>query len=505
MNARIRRSGLLITAAFVVLFGMLNWLQIVSAKELYNDPRNFRRIVRDYANPRGPIVDSEGLAVAVSVPADNQYDFLRTYPYGPLFGNVTGFYSFQFGASGIEDVFNDELTGRDPDVGAADLLGLLQGEVHTGTVQLSIDARAQELARQALAGRRGSVVVLDTRTGAVVALYQEPGFDPTVISGHDVDAAKRDDAALAASNPDPRLARSFREIYPPGSTFKIVTAAAALTFGIANPDTEFPVLTELDLPLTDRTLSNFGGSACGGSLRDSFARSCNTVFAQLGLDLNEDLVKSLQAWGIGESIPFDLRAARATRPAAGTFRDNAPLFAQAAIGQGEISVSPLQMAMIAATVANGGQMMRPYVVQRVLDVDADIVAETAPEIWRTPITADVAAIMRDLMVGVVDRGTGSAARIEGVSVAGKTGTAQVQSADPHAWFVGFAPADATLTQRQYAIAVLIENGGDLGSEATGGRLSAPVAQQVLSGLISGQLPSPTPAGGLPIPGPTPGG
>jgi penicillin-binding protein A len=501
VNTRVRRTALSLCVVFVCLFGMLNYLQVVHAEKLDDDPRNFRRIVRDYANPRGDILDANGVVVATSTPTDDQYEYLRTYPYGALFGNVTGFYSFQYGATDIEDVYNEQLTGRDPKIGAADLVDLLRGRVRTGTVQLTIDARAQQLARDALGGHQGSVVVLDAQTGAVVALYQEPAFDPTVISSHDIAAAQADYTALNAQQPNPMLSRSYRERFPPGSTFKIVTAATALSLGRVTPETEFPVLTQLDLPQTDRTLANFGGEACGGSLTESFTDSCNTVFGQIGLDLGDDLATGINAWGIGQDVPFDLRAAKGTAPTAGSFQDNQPLFAQAAIGQAEVSVSPLQMAMVAATVANGGQQMRPHIVDKILDVDNKVVDQTKPEVARTPVTPDVAATVRDLMVGVVDHGTGTAAQIEGIQVAGKTGTAQVaEGVNPHAWFVGFAPAVPQPGQRQYAVAVIIENGGSLGSEATGGRIAAPVAKAMLEGLLTGQLPAPIPPGFGPVPG-----
>jgi peptidoglycan glycosyltransferase len=505
VNRRVRRTALSLCTVFVALFGMLNYLQVVHAEKLDDDPRNFRRIVRDYANPRGDIIDANEVVVATSTPTDDQYEYLRTYPYGALFGNVTGFYSFQYGATDIEDAYNDQLTGRDPKIGAADLIDLLRGRVRTGTVKLTIDARAQQLARDALNGRQGSVAVLDAQTGAVVALYQEPAFDPTVISGHDIPAAQADYTALNAENPNPMLSRSYRERFPPGSTFKIVTASTALSLGRVTPDTPFPVLTQISLPQTDRTLSNFGGEACGGTLTESFAQSCNTVFGQIGLDLGDDLARGIQAWGIGEDVPFDLRAAKGTAPAVGSFKDNQPLFAQAAIGQAEVSVSPLQMAMVAATIANGGQQMRPHVVDEILDVDAKVVDKTQPQVARTPISPDVAHTVRDLMIGVVDHGTGTAAQIDGIQVAGKTGTAQVaEGQHPHAWFVGFAPAVPQPGERQYAVAVLVENGGDLGSEATGGRIAAPIAKTMLEGLLTGQLPEPVPPGFGTVPEPTPG-
>jgi peptidoglycan glycosyltransferase len=281
---------------------------------------------------------------------------------------------------------------------------------------------------------------------------------------------------------NPQLARAWRERYPPGSTFKVVTAALALEAGVAPPDRQFPRISALDLPQTDDTLENFGGNTCGGNLEESFISSCNTTFGQLGLDLNERLASGVEQFGLNTSPPpadVNPKVVPSVGPARGSFRDNQPLFAQAAIGQNQVQVTPLEMAMVAAAVGNGGRMMVPHVVSEIRDVENRVVRRIAPQRWREAMNPATAAELTRYMVEVVNQGTGTAAQIPGIQVAGKTGTAQVEGKDPHAWFISFAPAENPV----YAVAVLVENGGDLGSEATGGRVAAPIAAEMYRVLL----------------------
>jgi peptidoglycan glycosyltransferase len=250
----------------------------------------------------------------------------------------------------------------------------------------------------------------------------------------------------------------------------------------------YPELKELELPLTDRTLKNFGGETCGGTLVQSFTESCNTTFGQIGLDLGDKFAVDLPKFGVNTEPPnTDLRPnlVRSNGPKPGTFKTDAPLFAQAAIGQADVFVTPLEMAMIAQSIANGGNMMVPHVLDHVENADGDDVPGSRFESrsFAQSTTPEVAAEVRDMMVGVVDHGTGTNARIPGIQVAGKTGTAQVAGNDkPHAWFIAFAPADNPV----YAISVLVEHGGDLGSEATGGKVAAPIARNILAALLNAQ-------------------
>jgi len=511
MNRQVRRVGIAVVVCFLALFVQLNYLQVVKAHSLANNPRNVRAVVRDYSEPRGQIITADGVVVARSVPVNDEFERLRTYPTGPLFAHTSGFFSFTLGATGVEDAYNSDLSGRNLDRQFHNIGDWLIGKEQTGDAVLSLRNVAQEAARDALGERKGSVVVVDPATGEVLAMWSYPSYDPGPLAGH---APKPVQAAYNGYTHDPAnpmLARAYRERYPPGSTFKIVTASTAIETGTANPGSRYPVLRFLGLPQSDKQLHNFGDEACGGTMADSFRVSCNTTFAQVGLDLGEKLVDGMKAFGITEDIPFDLPAARSSGPAAGTFGHNKPSFANAAIGQGDVAVTPLQMAMVAAAIANGGVMMAPHVVKEIRDADGRVIRTIGPTEWKRAVSPTTASALTQMMIDVVKRGTGTAAAIPGVTVAGKTGTAENPGGPPHAWFVAFAPAEAP----RFAVAVIVEHGGDLGDEATGGRVAAPVAEKVLAALLSQPAPTtsttaPPPAGGQQNPpsttaGRTPGG
>ena len=367
---------------------------------------------------------------------------------------------------------------------------LFSGKETIGNVVLTISAAAQQAARDALGDRRGSIVALDPRTGAILAMYSNPSYDPQPLASHD---AAEVDAAFAALNADPAnpaLPRAWRETYPPGSTFKVVTTSVGLETGTTTPETEYRSLEELPLPQTNTTISNFGGSTCGGTLVESFVRSCNTTFAQIGLDLGEKFPPGNSQFGISSVPPLDQNppAVPSQGPQAGTFATEAPQFALAGIGQGPVSVTPLQMALVAAAVGNGGVIQTPHVLGSVTDPDAQVIRTAEASPWTTAMPPDVAATVGDMMRLVVNdpNGTGTAAAIDGVTVAGKTGTAQNDNADgsprdPHAWFIAFAPAEAP----RVAIAVIVENGGTPGGgdAITGGRIAAPIAKTMIQQLL----------------------
>jgi peptidoglycan glycosyltransferase len=470
-------------------------------------------VKRTFSDPRGEILTLDGGIVARSQPVDDQYERLRTYPTGDLFGHVSGFFSFNFGASGVEDAYNDDLSGRDPDEQFRNIGDWLIGKERTGDAVLTLRQAAQEAAREALGDRRGSVVVIEPATGEVVALWSNPSYDPSPLAAHDFKAAGEAFKANNADRTKPMLPRAYRERYPPGSTFKVITAATAIETGTATPETGYPSLRFLDLPLSDKNLRNFGGSSCGGSMAESFRRSCNTTFGQIGLDLGEKFVDGIRAFGIGEDVPFDLPEARSGGPAAGTFEKKKPEFANAGIGQGDVAVTPLQMATVAAAIANGGVLMAPHVVREIRDEDGQVIRRIGPDEWKRAVSPTTAAAVTSMMVSVVRAGTGTAAAVPGFTVAGKTGTAEAppDPADPtngapHAWFIGFAPAEAP----RFAIAVIVERGGDVGDEATGGRVAAPVAGRVLAKLLALPAAPPSSPAGEEKPttttaGPRPGG
>jgi penicillin-binding protein A len=483
VNRAIRRVGIGVTVLVLLLVGQLTYLQVYDADRLANDPRNIRFQLRDFTKPRGKIVTADGQIVARSVEKGGELKFQRLYPLGPLFAQIAGYQSFVFGNVGVERKYNDVLAGRETLLKIRNVGDVLAGKEPVGNVVLSVNAGLQAAARDALGGQRGSVVVMNPKTGGILAMYSNPSFDPQPYAGHDTQQVETYNK-LIRSNPDkPDLPRAYRERYPPGSTFKVITASAALSTGLVTPETNFPTLSELDLPQSNNTLKNFGGQSCGGTLARSFQQSCNTTFGRIGLDLGEQFVPGMAAFGIYDTPPLDVipGAAESSGPPPGSFQQNQPQFAFAGIGQGDVFVTPLELALAGSAVANGGQIMQPRVADHVTDADDNTVGALgpSPKGWKTAMSPEVAATMTTLMVSVVEGGTGTAARIPGVSVAGKTGTAQNETGAPHAWFVGFAPAE----DPQVAVAVLVEHGGDVGSEATGGRVAAPIAAQMMRQVL----------------------
>jgi penicillin-binding protein A len=485
VNHAIRKVGIAIVLLFVAIAAQLTYLQLVRATTLDKDPNNIRVTTRDLTRNRGDIVSEDGSVLARSVPVKDQYKYQRVYPLGALFSGVVGYQSITLGNAGVESEYNSELLGRDVKLQTQSLSDLLNSHNPTGTVVLTLSRTAQQAAATALRGRRGSVVVLDVKTGGVVAIFSNPNYDPNPLASHETAAAAHFSASLNANPLKPNLLRAYRERYPAGSTFKVLTSAVALDDGAVNPQTMFPQLTQLVLPQSTHPLANFGNERCGGTLTNSFTVSCNTTFARIGLTLGDRLAQGITKFGINEPpAPIDLpEPASSVGPVNGTFRNNQPFFALAAIGQGDVAVTPLQMALVAESVADDGVMMVPHVLDEVRAPDGTVVRRYDPKVWRTAMTPGTASILNQFMRNVVadPHGTGNAARIPGITVAGKTGTAESPPGAPHAWFIAFAPAEAP----RYAIAVIIEHGGDQGSETTGGKVAAPVAAEVLTSLLKG--------------------
>jgi len=485
VNRNIRRLGLGLLACYVALFAQLNWLQVFKAHAYNTSPDNDRAVVRDFTRPRGTIASADGILLAQSVPSNDRYQLQRVYPAGDLFAHVVGTFSFAYGSSGVEQSWNDQLAGQ---TARQQISGLGQifggGDRIVGDVTLTLRADLQAVAKQALGARPGSVVALDPRTGAVLALWSYPSFDPNALSSHDFAAVGELRKKLLAAPGNPLRAAAFEDRYFPGSTFKIVTSAAGLDSGQVTPATPvYPVRTQYVPPLTTNPIKNFNGEACGGNLVDILRVSCNTAFAQMGVDLGAPImVGAAGRFGFDTTVPFDLRgAAQSFFPPLSAFERDTPKLAQSAIGQNEVQASPLQMAMIAAAVANGGTMMVPHVVADVRDSNGSTIEQTTPTVWRTAVTAPNASILRDAMVQVVRSGTATLMAIPGVDVAGKTGTAQLGTipASSHAWVVGFAPADHPVI----AVAVLVKAQPGV-SEVTGGTVAAPIARQVIAKALT---------------------
>src|SRR2546421_411475 len=303
MNRAIRRVGIGVTVLVLLLVGQLTYLQVYDADHLANDPRNIRFQLRDFSKPRGRIVSADGQIVARSVETGDELKFQRLYPQGALFSQLTGYQSFVFGNTGLERTYNNDLSGRDPLLQIKNIGDVLAGKETVGNVVLSTSQQLQTAARDALGDQHGSVVVMNPKTGGILAMYSNPSYDPQPFASHNSQAAQ-DYEKLLRANPDkPNLARAYRELFPPGSTFKVVTSSVALGTRQFTPDTNFPTLTELKLPQTTNTLKNFGGESCGGTLARSFQESCNTTFGQIGLGLGDSFVPGMAKFGIGSAPP----------------------------------------------------------------------------------------------------------------------------------------------------------------------------------------------------------
>jgi penicillin-binding protein A len=348
-------------------------------------------------------------------------------------------------------------------------------------VVLSLTQAAQRTAETALGNQRGSVVALNLTNGEVLAMYSNPTFNPNGLSVQDTQVVQTTFNQINSGD-DAAKPRAYFERYSPGSTFKVVTSKSAIEANIAQPDNPvFPNRDGFPIPGTNTSLGNFGGTPCGGTLEESLINSCNATFADLGYQLGSGFTPAMQACGIDSAPPLDEspKATPSVGPAADAERAR---FALAGIGQGDVFTTPLQMALIAAGIGNGGVIMQPHVVKEIQNSDGKTVRTIDPQPWKTCMSPTTAQAVTGMMVQVVSQGTGSAAQIDGVEVAGKTGTAQtgVEGENPHAWFIAFAPANAP----KYAVAVIVEHGGNFGSEATGGEVAAPIAKDVLENLLA---------------------
>jgi penicillin-binding protein A len=478
VNAPLRRVAISVLVLFTLLIINVNYIQVVRSDELRTNSSNTRVLAAEYDRERGAII-VDGEPVALSVPTDGRLRYLRNYPEGALYAAVTGYHSIIYNNAGIERAENDILSGQDPRLAFRRLADMFTGrDPAGGDVVLTLDPAVQAAAMAGLEGVTGAVVALDPSTGAVLGMASSPSYDPTQLSSHDPEAIREFAAELDAADPDPRINQATREIYPPGSVFKVIVSAAALEEGYT-PETVIPAPDLLTLPNSTRTLENFGGSSCSSSeeqpLIDALTISCNTAFAQLGIELGEDKIReTAEAFGIDDekrNIPLPVVGSTV-----GEIEDDAAL-GQTSIGQRDVRVTTLQAAMIAAAVANDGSLMTPYLVDQLRAPDLSVIDETTPEELSRAVSEEIAGQLTEMMLSVVENGSGRSAQIDGVKVAGKTGTAETPDAPDHNWFIGFAPAD----DPTIAVAVFVKNGG-----GTGGDVSAPIAREIIQAYLDGQ-------------------
>ncbi len=484
MNTPILRLSRLVAVLFASLLVATTLIQFVQAPSLRARPENRRTLLDDYARERGSIILDEQ-AIARSVPVDGQFGQQREYPEATAerYSHVTGHYSALVGASGLEAAENGLLSGSSDSLFYRRVSDLLTGRPVTGaSIVVTVNRRAQEAATRALGNQRGAVVALNPKTGAILAMVSHPEYDPNALASHDLSAVQRSWQELNADPTRPLVNRAISgNLYPPGSVFKIVTASAALSTGVVTESTPIPAPGTMELPDTTVGLPNYDRQPCGPNNTTNLQRameiSCNTAFGWLGLSLGAGALHEQAAkFGFGEALSVPMRVTPSTVPAT----MNRPQTAQAAIGQFDVRVTPLQVAMVSAAIANQGAVMRPYLVSQTLASNLDVIGQTEPQRLSQAVSPEIAASLTRMLVATVDEGTGTPAKISGVQVAGKTGTAQQgEGRPPHAWFTSFAPAG----DPQVAVAVVVEDGGNAGSEAAGGRLAGPIAKAVMEAVI----------------------
>jgi penicillin-binding protein A len=485
MNKPIRTMSIACMLLFVALLLNTTYLQYIRADELNSRDDNKRVRDAEFSRERGAIVVASK-PIAESVPVDDQFEYQRQYRQPFKYSHVTGYYSYIYGRDAIELTQNEILSGSDPRLfveRVVDVLGDEQPE--GGDVTLTLDPAAQTAAFDGLRklGRdtEGAVVAIEPSTGKVLAMVSNPPYDPNVLSSHDFSAVQDSWDRLIGDRQNPLQNRSTQEIYPPGSTFKLVTAAAALESGQYEPDSLVKGGDLLDLPQTDNDLPNYATGVCGTdriTLTRALAQSCNTSFGWLGLQLGtEALAEQAREFGFGETYLRDLNGQVPSR-----FPTDAegPLLAYTAIGQYDVAATPLQMAVVTAGIANGGTVMRPYLVDEIYAPDLSMLDKTEPEPFREAMSSANAQDLTAMMIEVVDQGTAAPAAIPNMKVAGKTGTAQRgEGRPPYAWFVSFAPAD----DPEVAVAVLVEDAGVSDDLISGSGLAAPIAKAVMQAVI----------------------
>lgn len=493
MNKPIRNLAIGCLVLLLALLVNASYLQFWQAGELNSlseHPDNRRVLNEDFSRPRGAILVGTK-AVAESNKSQDQYKYQRTYPLPLQYAHLTGFFSRDAGVGGVEATQNSALSGNDAKLFVNRVIDMVGNQTpEGGSVKLTVDADAQKAAYEGMRRlgerTRGAVVAIQPSTGKILAMVSSPTFDPSRLATHDFGAALKAKQAYLDDDLNPLNNRAIEESLPPGSTFKLVTAAAAIESGRYEPDSLVPGGRSLDLPLTTRNLPNENGASCGGdkiTFTQALMVSCNVAFGSVGMKVGEGALREqAEKFGFGRRYFTDLDD-NLTRQAISSFppqKLDAPLTAYSAIGQYEVTATPLQMAMVAAGIANNGTVMRPYLVDEIRTRDLDVVARTQPDSIGEAVSPATARKLTEMMVAVVDGGTGRTAQIPGVQVAGKTGTAQSEaSRSPYAWFVSFAPAD----NPQVAVAVLVQDAGVARDAISGSGLAAPIAKAVMEAVI----------------------
>jgi len=474
VNRAMSKVFIITAVLFVALVVNLTWIMVVRAQWFQDRPENKRGIAKEMKIRRGEILAYDGSTIAGSVRRSGYY--YRDYPQGTVAPQLIGYSSVRYGRNGIEEQLNDELTGQSTDLGVQSWIDRLLGRKPKGaSVQLTLVPAVQKEAQKALSGQTGAIIVLDPQTGALIASASAPTYDP---------ANLEDDWARLSNDPGaPLLNRPTQGLYTPGSAFKVVTATSALDNGKVTPDTEF--IDTGTYVVFGGKVTNYGGAVFGpNDFTTALTYSINTTFGKVGNLLGRKrLVSSMQRFGFYQTPPLPLPQGMVVP--SGRYGKNGLLspdafmdplaVAWAAVGQEQLLSTPLQMALVAAGVANDGRVMKPYYTQQIVAASGAVVQKSQPQQWLVAMKPLTASQLNVMMQRVVNAGTGTAAALEGIQVAGKTGTAERGDGSNLAWFIGFAPAD----DPQVAIAVVIED-----TQSTGGEAAAPLAAAVIKTALA---------------------
>lgn len=483
MNREMKRVSGLVLAMFLALLVSTSILQVFQADSLNANDRNTRTLYDSYSRQRGPILVG-GQPIAQSVPTADKYKFQRSYSNGPLYSSVTGYFTQNQGSTGIEAALNEKLSGTSSTQFLNNLNSLVTGKNPQGdSVEVTIDPVAQQAAYDALGDKQGAVVVLEPKTGRVLAMVSKPDFDPNQLAMHDTEQVIKNYTTLLDAAGDPLINRTINgNMDPPGSSFKPVVTAAALGTGKYTKDSRLPNPSALTLPGTNTQIHNAWFGACGAgdtaSIETAQVLSCNIPFAELGMQLGSRTIREqAEKFGFNQSLSIPVKVSPSVYKATA---DPAQL-AMSAFGQFDDRATPMQMAMVSAAIANRGTLMYPNLVDSIKTSDLKEEQGFQPKELSQATSPEVAETIAQMMVTGVNSGAASNARIDGVSVGGKTGTAQNGPSDPYTlWFTGFAPAESP----RFAVAVVVQNGGGLGQDGDGNTVAAPIAKKVLEAVLN---------------------
>jgi peptidoglycan glycosyltransferase len=483
VTKELRRLSMLMLAMFLALFVSTSIIQVVQAESLSQNPLNRRALYDSYAVQRGAIIAS-GSAIATSVPSGDVYSWQRVYTDADMWAPVVGWINPVLGSSsGVEQAMNQALSGTGGSQFLSRIESILSGQDPRGSnVVLSLDTAVQRAAYEALGDLQGAVVAIQPDTGRILAMATSPSYDTNLLASHDTAAVQSTYDDLVGNANHPLFNRAIGgDLNPPGSTFKLVVASAALASGDWTPDSTLPNPASFQLPQSNSVVRNAGGGTCGEgetvTLADALRFSCNIPMAELALQLGDDAIREeAEKYGFNSTFTMPLASTASNYPRG---LDD-PQTALTGFGQGKVVATPLQMAMVSAGIANGGVVMNPRMVDTVIEADLTVQQTFTDSEFGRALEEDDAAQMVRMMTANVSAGAASNARIDGVDVAGKTGTAENGDDRPYSlWFTGFAPAD----DPEVAVAVVIENGGGQGQSGSGNTIAAPIAKKVMEAVL----------------------